>query len=549
MAEESLPSIQRGVVAAVIRQLEIAQGRVVAALAGASEGARAQLEWQRDEIARALAAFHKSVTELGLDGARRAWISGVASIERPTTAAGAPLLAPRIDGRTLVAMEEFLTDRIKDVSQEALAKINETLAQHIIGTKPLSEAITDVQRILGGDSRRRAMTIVFTEVGRVHAAAQYESLLEQAKRIPGLQKRWKKSGKKHPRAGHVLADSQTVPVADPFQIVDLKTGEVESLRFPRDPKASAANTINCGCMMVPVLPKVVATHVPAPESVATAEPVPPQGAALAPIESPRIVQDAGGILPPEPPAGGGGDPPAPFRPPRAPWGDGLPLVNLHAVERAVKHHPSYAAAKAGDLAAAARLIEDMADRELIDALIDRYAPLQPTLVPVHAEETDGKNIIPIALAAFIRARTGWPVELGLIQANKVGRTGQDGYYRLAIQPLFEGPVSAAPHFLIDDFLGQGATLANLRGHILAHGGTVVGASALTGKSVSAMLALSPSTLAELRTVHGTALENWWRELFGYGFDSLTESEARYLIRRTDADRIRKEILARLGEDR
>ena len=37
---------------------------------------------------------------------------------------------------------------------------------------------------------------------------------------------------------------------------------------------------------------------------------------------------------------------------------------------------------------------------------------------------------------------------------------------------------------------------------------------------------------------------WWQQEFGYGFDSFTESEARYLIKsRQDADTIRTRVLA------
>jgi hypothetical protein len=99
------------------------------------------------------------------------------------------------------------------------------------------------------------------------------------------------------------------------------------------------------------------------------------------------------------------------------------------------------------------------------------------------------------------------------------------------------------HILVEDFVGQGGTLANLRGHILRHGGDSVGATVLTGKLHSTQLTLSASTLGELRRKHGPELERWWRDRFGHGFDSLTESEARYLARTPDAERIRDRVAA------
>ena len=86
-------------------------------------------------------------------------------------------------------------------------------------------------------------------------------------------------------------------------------------------------------------------------------------------------------------------------------------------------------------------------------------------------------------------------------------------------------------------------MANLRSHIISGGGNVLGATVLTGKPHSAVLALADSTLDALRKKHETELENWWHERFGFGFDCLTESEARYLINTPSADRVRDQIVA------
>ena len=66
--------------------------------------------------------------------------------------------------------------------------------------------------------------------------------------------------------------------------------------------------------------------------------------------------------------------------------------------------------------------------------------------------------------------------------------------------------------MVDDFVGQGGTLANLRGWIEAHGGTVIGAVGLTGKHYSAKLNPSKEQLHELRQKHGRNLEEWWRTI-------------------------------------
>ena len=83
----------------------------------------------------------------------------------------------------------------------------------------------------------------------------------------------------------------------------------------------------------------------------------------------------------------------------------------------------------------------------------------------------------------------------------------------------------------------------LKGFIEAGGGTAIGCTTLTGKPWSAKLTPSAETLRMLRAKHGGELESWWQDTFGYGFDFLTESEARYLARADSVELIRNRILA------
>ncbi len=96
---------------------------------------------------------------------------------------------------------------------------------------------------------------------------------------------------------------------------------------------------------------------------------------------------------------------------------------------------------------------------------------------------------------------------------------------------------------VDDFVGQGGTLANLRGWIEKKEGKVVGAVALTGKAYSAKLNPTKEQLHELRHKHGADFEKWWEEHFGHAFDCLTQSEARCLARSPDVDTIRDRLAA------
>ena len=123
-------------------------------------------------------------------------------------------------------------------------------------------------------------------------------------------------------------------------------------------------------------------------------------------------------------------------------------------------------------------------------------------------------------------------------------TGANGFWRQARQAEFEGLVTPGlDYVLVDDFVGMGGTLANLKGYIESNGAHVLAAVSLTGKPHSAKLAPTPERLNELREKHGTDFENWWIGQFAHGFDALTESEARYLARTETADTIRDRIAA------
>ncbi|MEQ6475132.1 PLxRFG domain-containing protein [Comamonas sp. wu1-DMT] len=215
-------------------------------------------------------------------------------------------------------------------------------------------------------------------------------------------------------------------------------------------------------------------------------------------------------------------------------------------------HPDYAAAKGGNIEAAFRLAQDIVTPELVAKVRAAIGDTKPVVVPVAAEEATGRNRIPVAAAGVLAQRLGLSTSGAIVQANRAHRTGMDGLDRIFAPVDFAGKVEAKPYLLVDDTLTQGGTFAALASHIREGGGTVAGVIALTGKQYSAKIQPSAESLASLRQKHGD-LENEFRAATGYGFDSLTESEARYLARYEPADRLRDRISAeghrgRAGED-
>lgn len=228
---------------------------------------------------------------------------------------------------------------------------------------------------------------------------------------------------------------------------------------------------------------------------------------------------------------------------RTKW-ENFPDVVIHAPESLVKKHMAYMAAKAGDADAAFALVQDTISTQAVaflKAMVSGHAPL---LVSAHAFEKAGVNAIPEALADELGRQMGLVADASIVQVNVVGHTGAGGYERLARPASFDGDiVVGAEYLLVDDFIGQGGTLANLKGYIESNGGHVIGATVLTGKDFSAKLKPDAEKIAALRKKHGNSLEAWWIGRFGYSFDLLTQSEARYLERSPDADTIRSRIVA------
>jgi len=243
-----LPRIQADALGEIVKQLHIAEGRTIIALqAHPTEAAQRRLRQLLAELERTIEDFRVATTSAATQGADQGWQAGIRTISAPFDAAGVSVLGARINAGALLATKKFMTDRIEDISLRALNRLNAALTQQIIGAAPLADTITQVQEIMGGVPRQRAMTVAYTEIGRVHSVAQDESLQQAGDVVPNLHKRWLKSGKLHPRESHVAAHNQIRRYDEAYVVGG------ESLRYPRDPNGSAGNTINCGCLSIPVV--------------------------------------------------------------------------------------------------------------------------------------------------------------------------------------------------------------------------------------------------------------------------------------------------------
>lgn len=232
---------------------------------------------------------------------------------------------------------------------------------------------------------------------------------------------------------------------------------------------------------------------------------------------------------------------------RSPWGD-FPKVIRNGDLGALKNEPEYQAAKSGDMPAAIDLVDRLITDETVKSIKEYIGESKPRILPVLAVESAGNNKIPLAMAEVLADRLGLDVELNIVQRDNVGRTDTGADHRLAFNPTFDGNVKKGEQYLIvDDTLAMGGTVASLKGYVENRGGQVVAASVMTAHEGALNLPVKPGMLAAINSKHGPAMNQFWKDTFGYELDKLTQGEAGHLKSAKTVEQIRDRITkARYG---
>ena len=250
-------ALQRDTRDAIVRFLKIAEDKVLLQIA--SQPADYQL-WHltqlHSEVNRVLGEFQRDGAKTVSDAAKKSWELGIEQVDTPLKAMQlkVPPQLFQIDTHLLDTLSTFVADRIQNIGAEAINKISQEISMVAIGAQNTNDAIHNIKVILGDKSRERATTICRTELGRVLTIATHKRALQAVKINPGLRKKWGKSGKTHARLNHNLTHGQIRPIDKPF-IIGVKTVDDKvkydgytEMMMPRDPSASASETINCGCL-------------------------------------------------------------------------------------------------------------------------------------------------------------------------------------------------------------------------------------------------------------------------------------------------------------
>lgn len=163
----------------------------------------------------------------------------------------AALTVTAITKRTTAWISEWCSDLAELMKLETHAEIESVLTAGIKDGLSVSEIARKIAESGIRDPGYRARRAALTEVLRAHGYSQLESYIQS----PAVdEKMWRHTGshRNTPRQNHVDMDGQRVPVKEAFTLIGAD-GSTYHPQTPRDTSLPAAESVNCHCIMQPVV--------------------------------------------------------------------------------------------------------------------------------------------------------------------------------------------------------------------------------------------------------------------------------------------------------
>lgn len=187
--------------------------------------------------------------------------NGIAKVLAPMDAVGFALPEIEITTNLIAVSTRFSADLITRIVDAQRDRINDILSQAALRGLSPSQAMQQIGSVLPdggpfGSIAARAEVILRTEASRVYSIVSEQQLSAVSSEIPGMRKMWLHTGAgvDNPRVTHVAYSGTIVGVNESFFIAPNPGEAEEELRYPLDPRASPANTVNCACTVEPIFP-------------------------------------------------------------------------------------------------------------------------------------------------------------------------------------------------------------------------------------------------------------------------------------------------------
>lgn len=173
------------------------------------------------------------------------WGMGRSLVDAPLKVAGI-YTGFHISTSSLDVMKDYTNNYLEGLFGDAWYKVKGEISLGMMGAKTPAEVASAIGKNLKSKSifssiAERAEVITQTEMGRAFSSAAQYRMYQQSQYVPDLEKQWIHAGHpKQPRASHLAAHGQHVPVKGAFTVGGVK------MMYPRDPAAPVSETIRCG---------------------------------------------------------------------------------------------------------------------------------------------------------------------------------------------------------------------------------------------------------------------------------------------------------------
>jgi hypothetical protein len=252
-----MPDLTPEAVREIRRLLEEARREIAATVASSDWAVRRQ-SMLLAEIDHQLAQFDEQARRALKRPLDAQFGEGQAVVDGALAGRGVSVaLFPQIAASNLAAAAQSdLAGKITHLTRDAKAEIARALNVGLLGGKTPFETMTEIGKSLDGGRFKlvaaRAELIVKEEFGRVYRKGAQLRQEQAAARVAGLKKRWLHAGHPRvPRPTHLALHGVVIGVTERFDLVNMKTGEVEHPLHPKDRVLSAENSIACGCVAQP----------------------------------------------------------------------------------------------------------------------------------------------------------------------------------------------------------------------------------------------------------------------------------------------------------
>jgi hypothetical protein len=235
---------------------------------GLDPGLRAQMEGRLLELQNRLQARYG---ELLGTASEEAYRLGADAVDRPLGSIGVVGVTSAIARRSLEILTDFSAELVSEYAADTIQRLRRPVILGTTGLLDMTRVQQEIRRIIPakrilvrGRSRligpeARAEMIARTEVNRVYGAGQQvrQEEIQRGLNVK-LRKRWVSLLDSRVRDTHRAIHGATVGIDEDF-ILPPPSGRGlardERARFPRDPRLSAGNSVNCRCRVETVPPE------------------------------------------------------------------------------------------------------------------------------------------------------------------------------------------------------------------------------------------------------------------------------------------------------